>query len=143
MNEIWHIEGKPNFGTLVVIINSERKIIFFGYYYYMNIKPGDKWAYMEDLVNNTIEEKQGHVKLNEGAGMFNVYNVKQMNDNITKKEYIIIDGDIYSVMEGTAKYVEAAYNSAKEADEEDVERVIDAVKKYGELIGSVSLIIKT
>lgn len=60
-----------------------------------------------------------------------------------KMEYIIIDGDIYSIMEGTAKYVEAAYNSAKEADEEDVERAIDAVKKYGELIGSVSLIIKT
>lgn len=55
MNEIWYSECEPNFGTLVVVINSERKIIFFGYYNFMDIKPGDKWAYMEDLVNNTIE----------------------------------------------------------------------------------------
>ena len=58
MNEIWHSECEPNFGTLVVVISSERKIIFFGYYNFMDIKPGDKWAYMEDLVNNTIEENK-------------------------------------------------------------------------------------
>lgn len=42
MNEIWHSECEPNFGTLVVVISSERKIIFFGYYNFMDIKPGDK-----------------------------------------------------------------------------------------------------
>lgn len=59
-----------------------------------------------------------------------------------KMEYIIIDGDIYSIMEGTGKYIEAAYNLAKEAGE-DTGNVIDTLKKYGEFIGSVSLIIKT
>lgn len=55
MKEIWHSKGKPNFGTLVVIINSEHKITFFGYYSFRSIESGEKWAYMIDLVNNTIE----------------------------------------------------------------------------------------
>lgn len=57
MNKIWHDKGKPNFGTLVVIINNERKITFFGYYSFRAIEQNEKWAYMIDLVNNTIEEK--------------------------------------------------------------------------------------
>lgn len=175
MNEIWHSECEPNFGTLVVVINSERKIIFFGYYNFMDIKPSDKWAYMEDLINNTIEENKymnnkyvvarywkgcyvqtmcnpmseknatiAADRLNKDAGMFDEYKVKQVTDSITmnkKNEYIMIDEDVYSVSVEMAKFVEAAYNLAKETDE-DMESIINTVKKYGEFIGSVSLTIR-
>lgn len=54
MNKIWHDKGKPNFGALVVIINSEHKITFFGYYSFRAIDQDEKWAYMVELVDNTI-----------------------------------------------------------------------------------------
>ncbi|WP_455592914.1 hypothetical protein [Bacteroides sp.] len=55
MNEIWHTDGKPNYAALVVIIDKDNKIVDFGFYDSEIIKDGDRWAYMSDLVNNTIE----------------------------------------------------------------------------------------
>lgn len=57
MNEIWHTDGKPNYSTLVVVIDKDNKIIDFGFYDFEIIKDGDRWAYMSDLVNNTINKK--------------------------------------------------------------------------------------
>ena len=56
-NEIWHNAGEPNYNTPVVVINSEGKIIYFGYYGPRGIKSGERWAYMIDLVNNTTKNK--------------------------------------------------------------------------------------
>lgn len=59
-----------------------------------------------------------------------------------KKEYIMIDEDVYSVSVEMAKFIEAAYNLAKEADE-DMESIINTVKKYGKFVGSAVLTIRT
>lgn len=54
--EIWHNTGEPNYNTPVVVINSEGKIIYFGYYGPRGIESGERWAYMTDLVNNTTKK---------------------------------------------------------------------------------------
>lgn len=54
MNEIWHTSGTPNIAALVIVIDKDGKIIDFGFYDSEIIKPGDRWAYMDDLVSNTI-----------------------------------------------------------------------------------------
>lgn len=56
MNEIWHTTGEPNYNTLVIVIDKDDKIFDFGFYNSEIIKPGDRWAYMIDLVNNTIKK---------------------------------------------------------------------------------------
>lgn len=57
MNEIWHTKGEPNYSTLVVIIDKENKIIDFGFFNSEMMKQGDRWTYMSDLVNYTINNK--------------------------------------------------------------------------------------
>lgn len=105
-----------------------------------------KGCYVQTMCN-PMSEKNATIaadRLNKDAGMFNEYKVKQVNDNTTmnkKKEYIMIDKDVYYVSVEMAKFVEAAYNLAKETDE-DMESIINTVKKYGEFIGSVSLTIR-
>lgn len=55
MKEIWHTTDKPNNGTLVIVIDEDNDIVDFGFYNSEIITPGDRWAYMNDLVNNTIK----------------------------------------------------------------------------------------
>lgn len=57
MDKIWHTTGKPNNGTLVIVIDEDDDIVDFGFYNSEIINQGDRWAYMSDLVNNTIESK--------------------------------------------------------------------------------------
>lgn len=56
MNEIWHNTREPNYNTLVVIINGEGRIVYFGYYGPRSIEVGERWVYMTDLVNNTTKK---------------------------------------------------------------------------------------
>lgn len=46
----------PNHATLVIVIDKDDKIVDFGFYDSEIIKTGDRWAYMIDLVNNTIKK---------------------------------------------------------------------------------------
>lgn len=59
-----------------------------------------------------------------------------------KAEYIIIDGDIYSISEEIAKCVKAAYDLTKAFDE-DTTDVINTIKKYGKFIGSAFMTVRT
>jgi hypothetical protein len=56
MKEIWHTTDKPNNGTLVIVIDEDNDIVDFGFYNSEIITPGDRWAYVSDLVNNTIKK---------------------------------------------------------------------------------------
>lgn len=57
MNEIWHTTGEPGYSTRVIVINYKNEIVDFGFYRsgVIDINPGDKWAYMTDLVKGTIK----------------------------------------------------------------------------------------
>lgn len=58
MNEIWHTTGEPGYSTPIIVINPQNEIIDFGFYRsgVIDINPGDKWAYMTDLVEETINK---------------------------------------------------------------------------------------
>lgn len=58
MNEFWHVIGEPNYNTPVVVINSEDKITYFGYYGPRGIELGERWVYMTDLVNNNLKRTE-------------------------------------------------------------------------------------
>lgn len=55
MKEIWHTTGEPNYSSLVIVIDQDDKVFDFGFYNGETIRIGGRWAYMTDLVNNTIK----------------------------------------------------------------------------------------
>lgn len=57
MKEIWHTTCEPNYSSLVIVIDQDDKVFDFGFYKGETIRPGDRWAYMTDLVNNTTKNK--------------------------------------------------------------------------------------
>lgn len=57
MKEIWHTTGEPDYSSLVIVIDQDDKVFDFGFYKGETIRPGDRWAYMTDLVNNTTNNK--------------------------------------------------------------------------------------
>lgn len=62
MNEIWHNTREPNYNTLVVIINGEGRIVYFGYYGPHLIENDERWTYMTDLVNKTTKKDESQRK---------------------------------------------------------------------------------
>lgn len=60
-----------------------------------------------------------------------------------KMEYVIVDGDIYSISAEMIKFVNISYNLAVRVLDGDMENTINMVKKYGKFVGSAVLTIRT
>lgn len=126
MNNIWHSHDEtPTLNCKVIVIDSKNQVHDFGFWDYNDgVGDGFKWAYMDDLIKETIKDEDCHTRLRLGvcvSGSKEEITALMDGDHdtlarIVEEGRFVVDGDSYIPADSVAEYNESYGGGFEERD---------------------------